>query len=222
MGRTCPGIMEVAIAGWSGLVGTELLKLLEADPKISKVRCLGRSTAEGHGDKVIFHQVDFDSITLNDMNLDQAFCCLGTTIKKAGSQEAFRKVDHDYVISFAKWAKQRACSSFHVVSALGVKKDSPIFYNRVKAEMEYDLAQLDMKCLRIYRPALLMGDRSEFRFGEKVAILIMKVIGPLFVGPLKKYKGIHVRQVARAMHAGIASNQSKVVQSDEMQAFSAK
>jgi uncharacterized protein YbjT (DUF2867 family) len=130
---------------------------------------------------------------------EDAFCCLGTTIKKAGSQEAFRAVDHDAVLAFARAAKRAGVRRFLVVTALGADARSSVFYNRVKGEAEQALQALGFESLVILRPSLLLGDRAESRPGERAAIVASRVLGPL-LRPFGS-RPIEARTVARAMTA---------------------
>ena len=124
------------------------------------------------------------------------FCCLGTTIKTAGSKEAFRKVDLDYVVNVAKAAKENGVNHFAVVSAMGADKNSNIFYNKTKGEMEDAIKTIGFNSTYIIRPSLLLGDRKEFRFGELLGKFIMITLS--FLIP-KKYRAIYDVQVALAM-----------------------
>jgi uncharacterized protein YbjT (DUF2867 family) len=131
--------------------------------------------------------------------VDEAFCCLGTTIKKAGSQEAFRAVDHDAVLAFAKAAKQAGTRSFLVVTALGADTRSRVFYNRVKGEVQEALKGVGFESLVILQPSLLLGERAESRPGERAAIVASRVLAPL-LRPLAS-RPIEAHTVARAMLA---------------------
>jgi uncharacterized protein YbjT (DUF2867 family) len=151
--------------------------------------------------KLIQIPVNYDQLESLSLpvQVHHVFCALGTTIKTAGSQDAFRKVDHDYVVNLAKFCAKNGVRKFLVVSAMGADSSSRIFYNRVKGEMEVAIQQLSIPTVAIFRPSLLMGKRKEFRSGEKVAQAIMGVLGFLFVGAMKKYKAIPAIIVANAM-----------------------
>jgi uncharacterized protein YbjT (DUF2867 family) len=157
--------------------------------------------------KLIQLQVDFDAIETLKVGLlvHDVFCALGTTIKTAGSQEAFYKVDYTYVVNLGKWCERNAVQRFLIVSAIGASAQSGIFYNRVKGEMETAVSKLPIPQIKIFRPSLLMGNRTEKRAGEKFAQAIMGVLGFLFVGPLLKYKAIKADVVAGAMIKSAAS-----------------
>jgi len=127
------------------------------------------------------------------------YCCLGTTIKKAGSQDAFRRVDHDYVVALAQAAKQAGARRFLLVSALGANPRSHIFYNRVKGEVERDVSAVAFAAVHIFRPSLLLGERAESRPLERLGTLAFGVLAPLLVGPLRPYRPIAAEAVAQAM-----------------------
>ncbi|MBN2175711.1 MAG: oxidoreductase [Bacteroidales bacterium] len=211
------------IAGATGLVGAELLKLLIKSQSYDKILVLNRKEVKFDSPKVIGHVIDFDKLDEFDpgVKIDDVFCCLGTTIKKAKTKENFRKVDFDYVVGLAKKSKDWNASKFLVISSLGANTKSGIFYSRVKGEMENTLQKLDLPHLFIFRPSLLMGDRNESRPGEKTAIMVYKVINPLFFGKLKKYKGIKIEKVAKAIiETAIHSEDTfKIFESDEIQGY---
>jgi len=163
----------VLLAGATGLVGRESLTLLAADPDVSTVVALVRrppDAATVHHRKLRFEQVDYDKLGLQPRRLqaDQVVCALGTTIRKAGSREAFRRVDFDYPLALARLARQQGARHFLLVSALGASSRSRVFYSRVKGELEEAIASLGYPSFTIVRPSLLLGDRDEFRLGEEV------------------------------------------------------
>lgn len=215
------GMKTALIAGSSGLVGSELLRLLESTPIYAKIHVIVRKRIDSESPKVVQHLIDFDKLHAFNPGepVDHIFCTLGTTIKKAGTKENFRKVDYDYVHALGEKAIEWKAEKFMLVSALGANPKSRIFYNRVKGEIEIALGRLDFPHLFVFRPSLLLGDRTEHRSGEKAAINLYKVINPLFVGKLKKYKGIQAGQVARALLLAALKNEEKmkVFESDEMQ-----
>lgn len=211
------------IAGASGLVGSELLKLLLENDAYQTIHVLLRRPLETKSAKIVEHIVNFDELDKFDSNLkiDHVFCTLGTTIKKAKTKENFRKVDYDYVLALGKKANEWKAEKFLLVSSLGANAKSAIFYNRTKGEIENALKQLKLPHLFIFRPSLLLGNRKEQRTGEKTAINVYKVIAPLFFGPFKKYKGIEASQVAIGMMDTALQNTDhlKILESDEIQIF---
>ena len=209
------------IAGATGLVGSSLLKKLLADDQYSTIVIITRKSMDVKHPKLIQKQIDFDkieSIKL-DFQVDDVFCTLGTTIRTAGSQDAFYKVDFTYVVNLGKWCASNGVQRFMLVSAMGSNLKSGIFYNRVKGEMETAVSELNIPQIQIFRPSLLMGDRKEKRGGEKVAQVVMGSLGFLFIGPLLKYKGIHADVVAKAMIKSAQADAKgfAVFESDEMQ-----
>ncbi len=186
------------VVGASGLVGSALVKMLLKSMQYNQVHILVRKEINRTNKKLVQHEVDFDQLaTLSfDFKPDDAFCALGTTIAKAGSKEAFTRVDHGYVISFAKKAKEAGATGLFVVSSMGADPASSIFYNKVKGRMEDDLKTLGYPVLAIFRPSLLLGPRTEKRAGEKFAGWMMKAFD--FAIPAK-YKAIHVDKVAKKM-----------------------
>jgi uncharacterized protein YbjT (DUF2867 family) len=189
--------MKTAIVlGANGLVGQELVKQLTQNSNYRQIEVLGRRKLDLIDDKIKYHSFDFNQPNLSLLNGDVLFCCLGTTIKKAGSQPEFKKVDYHYVIESAKAAFNNGTKSMVVISAMGADAHSSIFYNKVKGEMERDLSAIGFEKLIIVRPSLLLGHRSEFRLGERVAQVL--VSGLNFLIPAK-YKGIKAEQVAKAM-----------------------
>ncbi len=189
--------MKTAIVlGANGLVGKELLKLLIIDSGYKTILVLGRNKPEVSHPKIEFVTYNFNQPDKTKLRGDVLFCCLGTTIKKAGSQDEFKKVDYDYVLQSAISAKENGTTSMVVISAMGANAASSIFYNRVKGQVERDLSAIGFESLIIVRPSLLLGKRKEFRLGELISQKIVSVIN--FLIP-SKYKGIKAEQVAKAM-----------------------
>ena len=205
------------VAGATGLTGKHLLEFLLADERYASVCALVRkATLQAHP-KLSEHVIDFESLGKLP-KADDAFCCLGTTIKKAGSQAAFRKVDFDYVINFAAAAKAAGAKRFLVVSALGANAKSSVFYNRVKGEMENALKAMNFESLHIFRPSFLLGERAEARVGERLGIAVFSALAPLMIGPARKIRPVEAKAVARAMV--LAANGGvlgvEVIESDEI------
>lgn len=186
------------VAGASGLVGGFLLDALLEDPLYARVVSLGRRALPKEHPRLTQHTVDFARLEPEALPpADDAFCTLGTTLKKAGSQEAFRAVDHDAVLAFARAARKAGARRFVLVTALGANPRSRIFYNRVKGEVEEAVKGVGFGSLAILRPSLLLGERAERRPGEHAAIVVTRVLGPL-LRPLGG-RPIDARTVARAM-----------------------
>jgi uncharacterized protein YbjT (DUF2867 family) len=194
----------VLIAGASGLVGRELLAGLLADDTVAAVHSLGRRDVELSHPKLTQHRIDYSKALPALPRVGEAFIALGTTIKVAGSQAAFRAVDHDAVIAVARAAKAAGATRLGVVSAMGADKASTIFYNRVKGETEEALAALGFETLVIARPSFLVGDREALgqpvRGGEKLAQRVSRLLAPLIPD---NFKSIDAKLVARALMAAV-------------------
>lgn len=189
------------IAGASGLVGHYLLDMLTGAPEYDRVVAVVRRPLEFEHPKLVEVVASFDALDQlpEPLRGDDAFCCLGTTMKRAGSREAFRAVDHGAVLAFA-WAAQRGgARRFFTVSAVGADPASRIFYNRVKGETEAALQVLGFDTLAIFRPGLLRGPRREYRFGERLGAAALALAKPLLIGGWRRYRSIHAATVARAM-----------------------
>jgi uncharacterized protein YbjT (DUF2867 family) len=192
------------LAGATGLVGRSCLERLVASDTYERVRVLVRRSVGMSHDKLEELRVDFDALeSLSTGAVDDVFIALGTTIKTAGSKEAFYKVDHDYVVATAKLGKRAGASRLAVVSSIGVGGAASNFYLRVKGEAERDVAALGYECLEIFRPGLLVGDRQEKRTGEALGISAVQFVSGAFLGPLRQYRPIEAREVAAAMVAAV-------------------
>lgn len=202
--------MKCLIAGASGLVGQHLVSELIADPKVTTVTALVRNPLKQKDPKIETIITSFEQI--EDFVFpaaDVGFCTLGTTIKKAGSEEAFFHVDHDLIVHFAQACQKAGVKTFIVVSALGADTESRIFYNKVKGQTEKDLKTLNFHNLFILRPSLLMGDRQEKRPAERFAQVMSSIISPLMVGPLAKSRPIEAVRVAQRMKILATDNSQK-------------
>jgi uncharacterized protein YbjT (DUF2867 family) len=187
------------VAGATGLIGNQLLQLLLLDADYEKVIALSRKPLIISNSKFENFLINVDEwAKLSSLKADDVFCCLGTTIKQAKTKAAFRKVDFEYPVEIAKALKQNGAENFLLVSALGADKNSRIFYNQVKGEVEAAIKELNYKATYIFRPSLLLGDRKEQRSGEDAAKVFYKIFGALIP---QKYKGIEALKVARAMVA---------------------
>jgi uncharacterized protein YbjT (DUF2867 family) len=186
------------IAGSTGLIGSELLGMLLSSPRYSHVVALSRKPLSIRSDKLTVIHTDLETIHQHSDQLagDDVFCCLGTTMAKAGSKNKFYAVDYQYPLELAKFTKANGAKQFLIVTALGADKTSVIFYNRVKGEVEASLRLIAFESLHIFRPSFLLGERKELRVGEKIASGVFKNLD--FLIP-KKYKPIAGRDVAKAM-----------------------
>ena len=195
------GGCDVWIAGATGLVGRALLERLLERPDVRHVTAIGRRPTGRTHPKLLDLVVDFGSLEaeLAGRSATHVFCCLGTTIAAAGSQEAFRRVDHDYPLALGRAARKAGTRKFLVVTAMGANPRSRVFYNRVKGDLEQDLRALALPELAVFRPSLLLGERTERRRGERLAMALAGPMKALFWGPLRKYRPIAASDVAGAM-----------------------
>lgn len=214
--------MKIAlISGASGLVGKEILHQLFKNEAYDYVLSIGRRKLAIKQQKLVQIEGDMsqmgswdweDKITTQSLSGEyysliesltnktaevHAFSSLGTTIKQAGSKEKFYAVDHELVLAFAGWAKKLGATKFLYVSSSGADAESSIYYSKVKGEVERDLKNVGFLYLGLFRPSLLMGNRSEFRFGEQVAQILMKPL--IWLKLLKNIRPIYDYQVARAL-----------------------
>lgn len=190
------------LLGATGLVGTELLHILLKAPQYAKVIILTRKRMKMESPKLEQIIVDFDQLSnyKEYFHVNDVYCCLGTTIKKAGAKDAFRKVDYEYPVTAARLAKECQVEKFLIITAMGANPNTKIFYNRVKGEVEETIKSIGIPSLHFFRPSLLLGDRKEFRFGEKLASVLSPIYSFLLVGTLRQYKPIQARDVALAMY----------------------
>lgn len=195
--------------GASGLVGSELLKLLLNGLEYERVIVFVRTSLGLKSPKLKEIVTDFDDLAQYKeyFKVNDVFCCLGTTIKKAGSQEAFKKVDVEYPLEIARLAKEMGAEKFLVISSMGADPRSKVFYSRMKGLLEQELKKVGLGSLHIFRPSLLLGDRKEFRLGESVSASLSRMMPFLFSGPLSRYQPITGKAVAKGM---IRAAQSEV------------
>ena len=193
--------MKVMVLGATGLTGEQVVRgLLDCEGVASVVVPVRRALALEHP-KLVQRVVDFDRLEAEPdlFQVDALVCCLGTTIRKAGSQSAFRTVDYGYPLAAAKLARAQGARALLLMSAIGAASDSTIFYNRVKGELEDAVRALDFPYLSIYHPSLLLGSRQEHRTAEEFGQKAMPLINRVLIGPLDKYRAIKADTVARAM-----------------------
>ena len=213
--------METAIIiGATGLTGSALLNKLLNDDNFNRVISFSRKQIKLTHPKLIQHTIDFNQLN-NYKDLikgDVVFCCMGTTIKTAGSQEAFKKVDLIYPTEFAKIAKQNGVKAFYLQSSLGADSNSNNFYLKTKGEAEHKIQQLNFMSFAVFKPSILLGKRFEFRFGEFVVKVVMRLFSFLFIKKLKRYKAIHANQVAIAMinQAKLNKPGNFIIENEEM------
>lgn len=195
--------MQVArralVAGGTGLVGRELLAILSEESRYRRVTSLVRRDVPAVG-RVENRVVSFDDFDRSELpEVDDAFCCLGTTRRVAGSDDAFRKVDLDYVLAFARAAKRAGGSRFLLVSSMGADARSRFLYTRVKGEAEAGVRAVGFSVVGIVRPSFLVGRRSRARLSEMAALVLGRFISPLTAGPLRRFRPIAARTVAAGL-----------------------
>ena len=189
------------LLGASGLVGGRLLELLGADSSpYERIVVLARRSFPVSG-KVRLFETDFDRLEDSSelFGVDDVFCCLGTTIRKAGSPENFRRVDLEYPSEAAWLACSAGAKLFSIVSSMGADARSPLLYPRTKGEVEGRVSRAPFESVHILRPSLITGERAEPRFGEGMAKLLMAPVSRMMVGPLRKYRPIDAGDIAKAM-----------------------
>lgn len=208
------------ILGASGLTGQHLLELLLNDPLYAQITIYVRKPVHISHPKLVQQIVDFEQLD-SSVDATDVFCCLGTTIKKAGSQDAFKRVDLIYPQKIAALQLAAGSQKFLVISAVGADANSSIFYSRTKGQLEKALTLLRYPCLCIFRPSFIMGDRAERRVGEKIGIFIAKLISPFLIGPLKKYKPVSALALAKSMQdaAHHSLNGTHIISSDKIKSF---
>ncbi|WP_394995837.1 oxidoreductase [Emticicia sp.] len=206
------------VVGATGLIGKHLTIRLLTSNFYSKVKVLIRKPLNiNHPnlEQIIF---DFDSLDSSKIIADDIFCCLGTTMKQAGSKAAFYKVDFTYPFAIAKAALENGAKQYLIVTAMGADEKSIIYYNRVKGEIEKAISDLHYPTLLIFRPSMLLGEREEPRMGEKIGKILMKAVN--FIIP-KRYKAIESEKVANAMlilaQKGIKNK--NIFESDTLQSY---
>lgn len=192
------------VAGGTGLIGRHLVEILCKSKQYSEVKILSRRKLDDiEHTKISYILIENFDLLINQKSkivADDVFCCLGTTIKAAGSKEKFYQVDYEYPVKIAELAYANKAKQYLLVSAMGADAKSSIFYNKVKGEVELAAKKIGFDTVHIFRPSLLLGNRSEKRTGEKIAKVVMQSFAPLMLAGLKKYRPIKALTVAIAMH----------------------
>ena len=202
------------ILGATGVVGRHCLDLLVADAKYGRVIAICRRTTGRTSPKLteIVKPLDqLAAIKPADLGkIDDVFCCLGTTQKRAGSSGEFRHVEVDYPREAARLAKACGATQFLVITAIGADARSPSFYMRIKGEVEAAVMGVGFDNTSIFRPSLLLGEREDFRWKERLSEPFMRVLGLVMIGPARRLSPIHAETVARAMLRVASSPKSGV------------
>lgn len=191
---------KAVVLGATGLIGNELVELLATHKRYAEIRIIGRKNTPVPSSKIKFYQTDMEQLASQQelFNVNDIFCCLGTTMKTAGSKEAFRKVDYQMVADAALNSEGRV-EQFLMISSLGASLKTSNFYLKTKGEVEAFICSKNIPSIHILRPSILFGNRKESRTGEKIGIAFMKTMGPLMLGSLKKFRGNEAKNVANAM-----------------------
>lgn len=216
--------MKAVVIGSTGLVGKILTQKLLADSNFEKVTCLTRKEDVLNHERyenIVFDSLDQLAELSADLSADCYFCCLGTTLKKAGSQSAFKQVDFQGIKNFALLAKKNKASKFLLISASGASASSPFFYSRIKAQTEQALSELGLEHLIIFRPALLIGQRGETRTWEEFGIKFFQLIQSLSPAFLTKRLGtraetLALKMIEKAKADSQALGKKEVIEASEM------
>jgi uncharacterized protein YbjT (DUF2867 family) len=206
------------VFGASGLVGRELIFELLEDKRFLNVKAVVRNPLPFSNPKLEQLLIkDFDALDSlsGQLSADTYFCCIGTTIKKAGSQEAFTKTDLGIPLKIATFAQTLQVPHLILISSLGASATSSTFYLRTKGLMEQQVQACYKGNLKIVRPSLILGNRHEFRLGEKVIQMVGRVVGVVMIGPMLRYKGIKAWDIARGMIKSIELPKEKVILESE-------
>lgn len=192
---------NVIVVGATGLVGSNLVKLLIKDERVDIIHLFVRNKTEFSNPRIIQHIVDFNNLenSFNKINASIIYCCIGTTIKKAGSQTNFENVDLNIPTKLAINAKKNNINTFVIISSVGANPLSANFYLRTKGKMEDVLKKSNISNTIIFRPSMLLGKRNESRLLEKVGISIFNCFAPFLIGKLSKYRPINAKTLSKAM-----------------------
>jgi uncharacterized protein YbjT (DUF2867 family) len=189
------------VLGASGLIGKSIVRQALADPAFREVRIIVRKEYPLSDPKLQVTVADLSRLEEFGrlFDADDVYCALGSTIKKAGSREAFREVDFGYPVEAARLTGKNGGKAFLIVTSIGADRGSSVFYTRVKGEVEEAISKAGVPAVHVFRPSMLLGDREEFRLGELLGKGAMRILSPLMLGGLRKYRPIHADTVARAM-----------------------
>ena len=207
------------IFGSSGLVGSYLLDLIINDNNYNKIKLFVRSELINTNSKLEIIKIDFNNLENYKDSIvgDDCFFCIGTTRKNTPDKNEYTKIEYNLPIDVAKIAKSNSVNNFIYISSLGANPNAAGLYLKNKGQAEEELKKLNFSNLSILRPSILLGNRKENRFGEKIGIFAMKTLSPLFLGKIKKYKPIKVENVAKTMLQVAQKNYQKIMfESDEI------
>ncbi|NRA12658.1 MAG: NAD(P)H-binding protein [Crocinitomicaceae bacterium] len=209
----------VIILGATGLIGSLVLEFLLSDERYSSVKLFSRKSVGKKHPKLkefIVDVLDLHSAK-DDFTADEVYCCIGTTKKKTPDQDLYTKIDFGIPAEAAKLCKENGIKVMAVVSAIGADPKSKIFYNRTKGAMEQAVLDSEIERTYILRSSIISGNRQEKRFGEKIGIVAFKILSPLFIGRLKKYRVVRAESIANRMVKLANSDEaSRIVESNEI------
>lgn len=206
--------MTICVSGASGLVGNEILIQLLNKPEVEKVLVLSRSPLGFNHPKMQVALIVFEELHQIEVaeKIDAGFCALGTTLRKAGSKARQQEIDRDFVIAFAAFCKRSGAEKIGIVSSIGANAQSSNFYLRTKGEMEQGVSDLKIPHTFFIRPSFLVGQRKEFRFGEKLLTTLGFLVNPFLFGKAKKYRSIPASKVAHSLIESTLENVSETHQ----------
>lgn len=207
------------ILGATGLTGSILLEKLLNDNHYDTIKLFSRKEISGLPSKVIQYTgnlLDLENFK-DDFTANEVFCCIGTTAKKTPDKILYKAIDYGIPVNAAKLSKKNKINTFIVVSALGANANSSIFYNKTKGEMERDVLSTKIENTYILQPSIIGGDRKEQRIGEKIGLIILKILQPLFFGKLKKYKITEAENIAQAMiNLANSTSSNRIITSNQI------
>ena len=218
---------KALIFGATGAVGSQLLDLILNGDQYQQVIVVARRPATLVHVKLVWVETEFDALNdlvpLSGLTGGDAYCCLGTTIKAAGSKEKFHQVDYDYVVNAARFAKKCNAMKFSMISSIGADAKSNYFYSQTKGEAETAVIAAKLPSLRIFRPSLLKGKRAEFRLKEEIGNVFSLLMTPVFYLGLRKYQPIEIEKLARALYKTSTdesvNDSVRIYESDELQSY---
>jgi len=214
---------KALLFGASGLIGSELLKLITADDEFTEIVIFSRKPLEATTPKskvVIYNSENWEGVEMHFTPNAKVFCCIGTTRKKTPNTEEYRNIDYGIPVKLAEFAARGSCRGFYVVSSIGANPSAVNFYQKTKGEMEREVAKRGITETYFFRPSLLLGKRMESRPGETFAKAFNSIVSPVMLGPLKRYKGIEASQVAKAIwQVAKSKHHTPVISNEELLEF---
>ncbi len=216
---------KALVFGSSGFIGSRLIRQLAEEDEFDSVTAINRRTLPGLTGSV--REVVNDLTDLSSLSpltpSAHIFVALGTTMKKAGGKEAFRAVDYELPVALAEMARKNEASRLLMVSSIGADSDSLSFYLRTKGQAEDAIGEMLGDRAVFFRPSILMGNRDEYRFSEEAGKTVMRLLGPLFAGPLARYRGVEGDDVARAMiRVSLMENPEPVYESESIRSLAGR